>query len=92
MLSCCRKECQYIKYSSLIFTLLLSVYFSRYSLTKYTIRKDRFSIPAFTERQDNNKKLERGNMDNLMYKLVDSGVVTLVSNFVGVIPHDICQS
>lgn len=33
-----------------------------------TIRKDRYSKPQFTERQDNNEKFQRGFMENLIFQ------------------------
>lgn len=89
--------------------LLFDNYFSSYWLFQWlskkqiyaagTIRKDRFSKPPFTERQENNRKLERGFMEDVicknsgvvLTKWVDSSVVTLGSNFVGVAPPDTCQ-
>ncbi|XP_072376186.1 microtubule-associated serine/threonine-protein kinase 2-like, partial [Diabrotica undecimpunctata] len=64
-----------------------------------TIRLDRFSKPPFTMCQENKKKLTRGFVENVicrksgvvLTKWIDSGVVTLGSNFVGVSSSDVCR-
>lgn len=63
-----------------------------------TIRLDRFCKPPFTIRHEDKKKLERGFTENVicresgvvLTKWIDSSVVTLGSNFVGVSSPDVC--